>query len=136
MASRADGRAVGGRILQLLEIVLVGTVPYVQLGLETFPTFRTVLPLTLMPFHRMVAAQRISPMVSRTGVPRVREHDVLVLVITDPPTAALRPNEGIGPSAKAACLRRPDIVGRWRTPACALLSCHSRRSRRRLTDRA
>jgi len=71
-------------MFQLLEIVLVSSVPNVHLRLERLATNPTVLPLPRMALHVMKTAESQPPVISRAAIMSIREENVLVLIITDP----------------------------------------------------
>jgi hypothetical protein len=86
---RAEGWLECGRILQFLEIILVGAVPDVHLGFEGFAAFVAVFPEACMSFIVMVPAEGIAIVVSVATVPGVRERDILVMIVANPVPAAI-----------------------------------------------
>jgi len=86
---RAEGWFECGRILQFLEIVLVGAVPDVHLGFERFTAFFAIFPLACMSLIVMGPAEGIAVVVSVAAVPRVRERDILVMIVAYPVPAAI-----------------------------------------------
>jgi hypothetical protein len=86
---RAEGWLECGRILQFLEIVLVGAVPDVHLGFEGFAAFVAVFPVACMSFTVMGPAEGIAIVVSVATVPRIREWDILVMIVAYPVPAAI-----------------------------------------------
>ena len=86
---RAEGWLECGRVLQFLEIVLVGAVPDVHLGFEGFAAFVAVFPVACMSFIVMGPAEGIAIVVSVAAVPRVRERDILVMIVAYPVPAAI-----------------------------------------------
>jgi hypothetical protein len=85
---KTEGWLECGRILQFLEIVLVGAVPDVHFGFEGFAAFVAVFPVTCMSFIVMGTAEGITIVVSVAAVPRICEQDILVVIVAYPiPTA-------------------------------------------------
>lgn len=78
-----------GRVFQLLEIELVGAVPYVHFGFEGFAAFVAVFPVTYMSFIIMGPAEGIAIVVSVAAVPRICERDILVMIVAYPVSAAI-----------------------------------------------
>lgn len=78
-----------GGVLQLFEVVVVGSVPHVHLRFERGAALFARFPGTRMPFIVVIPTQGKSLMVSAATVPGIREQDVLVLVVADPVLAAL-----------------------------------------------
>jgi len=79
------------RIRQLLEVVLVGSVPNIHFSFHAFRAFRTVLPIPFVPLREMVTTQGVSSVVSAATVAGKGEGGVLVLIIAYPVTTALGP---------------------------------------------
>ena len=77
------------RVLQLLEIVFVGSVPDVHLCIIGVPTFLAVLPGPFMAFIVMNPAKGVAVMVPIAAIPCIRERDILVMVVADPILAAV-----------------------------------------------
>ena len=78
-----------GRVFQLLEIELVRAVPDVHFGFEGFAAFVAVFPMACMSFIVMGPAEGIAIVVSVAAVPRVRERDILVMIVAYPVPAAI-----------------------------------------------
>ena len=86
---RAEGWFECGRVFQFLEVVLVGAVPDVHLGFKGFAAFVAVFPGACMSFIVMGPAEGIAIVVSVAAVPRVRERDILVMIVAYPVPAAI-----------------------------------------------
>jgi len=86
---RAEGWLEGGRVLQLLKVVLVGAVPDVHLGLERVAAFLAVFPVASMSFVVMKPAEGVAIVVPAAAIPRIRERDVLFMVVAYPIPAAI-----------------------------------------------
>ena len=86
---RAEGWLEYGRILHFLKIELVGAVPDVHLGFEGFAAFVAVFPVACMSFIVMGPAEGIAIVVSVAAVPRIRERDILVMIVAYPVPAAI-----------------------------------------------
>ena len=66
---RAEGWLEFGRVLQFFEVVLVGAVPDVHLGLEGVASFLAVFPVAIMSFVVMKPAEGKTIMVPAAAVP-------------------------------------------------------------------
>ena len=117
-AQNNDGCALGAfcrlisrRIGQLVKIILVGAVPDVIFRHEAVPAFSALLPIAIMFFPVMMRAQRVMIMVSMTAVARVREHNVLVLVIADPILTAICLRQVSRLSAKTTAIFKYSFLG-------------------------
>jgi hypothetical protein len=77
----------------LFEIVFIGSIPNVNLGSEIPAAFGAFFPIAGVLFGRMESSQRVMVVISMAAVARIREHNVLVLVIADPVRAAFRLHE-------------------------------------------
>jgi hypothetical protein len=88
---RAEGWLECGRILQFLVVVLVGAVPDVHLGFEGFAAFVAVFPEACMSFIVMGPAEGIAIVVSAAAVPRIRERDILVMIVAYPILTSVGP---------------------------------------------
>jgi hypothetical protein len=86
----ASGWFIFWGVLQRLEIVLIRPEIHVHLCLEAFPAQRAVFPVPRMIFVVMIAAERIMTVVPVTAVSRIREQDVLILIVTDPVVTTFR----------------------------------------------
>jgi hypothetical protein len=71
---------------KLLEIVFVRSVPHVHFGLETVAAFRTGLPVPIVFLIVVESTKGEADMVAPATIAGVREHDILVSIITDPLT--------------------------------------------------
>jgi hypothetical protein len=49
----------------------------------------TGLPITTVTFHVMIAAKRVTSMISNAAVLRIGKHDIVIFIITDPSAATL-----------------------------------------------
>jgi hypothetical protein len=85
----ASGGFVLRRVLQFHEVILVSSVPDVHFGLKSFSAFSTLPPIAAVAFHVMVTAEGVAPVVSMATVCRVRENDVLILIVANPLATAL-----------------------------------------------
>lgn len=102
---RTLGRLKRGRILKLLEVVLVRAVVDVHLGLDLLAAFGAILPAARMSLVVVETAERVAGMVPRAAVRRVGEHDVVLLVVADRATTAFGRGQPLRLSAQtAACL--------------------------------
>ncbi len=81
------------RIFEVLEIVFVRAIPDIHFGLETLTAFLAVLPPTWVPFMIVRATECIAVMIAVTGIPCVREKDVLLFVSANPIATASRPSQ-------------------------------------------
>lgn len=81
------------RIRQLLEVVLVGSVPNIHFSFHAFGAFRTVLPIPFVPLREMVTTQGVSSVVSAATVAGKGKGGVLVLIIAYPVATALGSGE-------------------------------------------
>jgi len=79
---------VCGRILQFLEVVLIGAIPYVHLGLYFILADVAFLPFALMFFSMVKATQGVATMVSMAATLGIREHHVLIFIVANPLIAA------------------------------------------------
>ena len=86
---RAEGWLECGRVLQFLEVVLVGAVPDVHLGFEGVTAFLAVFPVANMPFVVMGPTESVAIMISVAAVSGVRERDILVMIVANPVPAAI-----------------------------------------------
>ena len=84
---------VPGRVLELLEVVLVGAEVDVQFGLEVFATLGAIFPVAVVLLGMMGTTEGEASVIAEAAVPCIREQLVLVLVVADPLTAALRSDE-------------------------------------------
>ena len=105
---RAEGWLECGRILQFLEIVLVGAVPHVHLGLETFAAFLAVLPTTGMAFVIVVTAQCVAVMIAVAGIRCIRKENVIAFVVANPIVATWRARQRFGGRAAQTT---PGLIG-------------------------
>ena len=86
---RTEGWLECGRVFQFLEVVIVGAVPDVHFGFEGFAAFVAVFPVACMSFIEMGPAEGIAIVVSVAAVPRVRERDILVMIVAYQVPAAI-----------------------------------------------
>jgi hypothetical protein len=102
LAIRAFGGLEGGGIGELLEVVLVGPVPYDHLGLKSGAALFAVLPIPRVPLGVVIAAKRHSAVVAMATVAGVRKENIFPLVVADPVPAALGFDQPAGFSTQAA----------------------------------
>ena len=88
------------RVVELLEVVPVGSVPNVDLRVEGLAALPAVLPRATMPVAVMVRAERVPSVPSKAAVPR----SPVPGVDADPVAAALRLGQSRRFSAQAAPL--------------------------------
>jgi hypothetical protein len=100
------------RVLQFLEVVIVGGVPNVHLSFEGIEAFLAVFPVAFMPFIVMIPAESIMVMVPVAAVPPIRERDILIMVIAYPIPAAFRFSQLSSLAAKATA-RFLALLGRF-----------------------
>jgi hypothetical protein len=85
---RAEGGFKCGRVLQFLEVVLVGAVPDVHLGLEGVTAFLAVFPVASMAFVVMGPTKGVAVVISVATVPRVGKRNIFFMIVAYPvPTA-------------------------------------------------
>jgi hypothetical protein len=115
------GLFVRRRIIQLLKIGVIRSIPHIQFGLEGSSAFRAILPVPGVLLRMMVCTKRISAVVSRTTVAGVRKNDIFILIITDPLSATLGSNQFFRLPTKATFRfsSRPFLGG-------LALGCHDR----------
>lgn len=75
---------VCGRILQFLEVVIIGAIPYVHLSLYLILADVAFLPFALMFFSMVKTTQGEATMVSMATIPGIREHYVLIFIVANP----------------------------------------------------
>ena len=92
-ASPAMRGPIGGRIGQFLEVEFIRTLPNIHFGFKGVPADRAGFPISGVFLGMMVSAERISPMISRTAVGRIRKKHILVFIIADPLSATLGPSQ-------------------------------------------
>jgi hypothetical protein len=83
-ALAASAWLIGGRVTQLFEIVFVGPIVNIHLGIEGFTTLGAILPMAFVSLTVMIAAKRVAVMVSTTAIAGIRKHHVLIFVIANP----------------------------------------------------
>ncbi len=75
---------VARRILKLEKVVLVRAVVDVHLRLKLFRALQTFPPIARVLLRIMIASESITSMVPGAAILGVGEHDVCVLIVTDP----------------------------------------------------
>lgn len=91
--ARAEGGLKVWRVLQHFEVVLVGAVVHVQLGLDVLPAFVARLPMPLVTLRVVEPAQGVPAVVAMAAIPGIGKELVVVLVVADPLPAAFRLHE-------------------------------------------
>jgi len=86
---RAEGWLECGRVLQFLEVVLVGAVPDVHLGFEGVTAFLAVFPVANMPFVVMGPTESVAIMISVAAVSRVGKRNIFFMIVAYAVPAAI-----------------------------------------------
>jgi hypothetical protein len=86
----APRRFIIGWVLQLREVVFIGSVPNVHFRFEGAPALGAILPVTWMPLIVMGCTEGVPPVVPVTTVARVGKDHVLMFVIANPVPATVR----------------------------------------------
>ena len=92
------------RIGHLLPVVLVRAVPRDHFRFGHLPAEGTCLPVALVVIVVMIGAKRVPAVIAMAAIPRIGEHNVLVLVIADPLATASRPHKVLCRPADEALL--------------------------------
>jgi hypothetical protein len=85
-----EGRLEFGGILKLLEVMFVRAVPHVHFRLQILAALLALLPAPGMPFGKVQGTKRVPVVVPRATVAGIGKQSVLMFVVTDPVSAALR----------------------------------------------
>jgi hypothetical protein len=72
------------RVLELLEIVLIGCHIHIVLSVEAFTTRLAGLPATLMTLMRVIGTERVVIVVAPTAITGIRKHHIRVAIIAYP----------------------------------------------------
>lgn len=109
-AASAIGRLEFRRIFELLEIVLVCSIPDENLRPEGLPTGKAIFPASFMAFRVVIRAQGVMVMVSIAAVAGIGEENIFVRIVTNPVSAAIRFREVFRFAAKSA----PGLLAKFR----------------------
>jgi len=102
-AAGAKGRLKGGRVFQLLEVVVVGAVVDIHLRLDVLSALGAGLPTALVLLRVVESAQGEPAVIAMAAIPGIGKELVAVLVVADPLPAAVRFHQlGSLPAEEAA----------------------------------
>lgn len=102
--ARADGGFKVWRVLQHFEVVLVGAVVHVQLGLDVLPAFAAGFPIPLVTLCVVEPAQGVAAVIAMAAILGIGKELVVLLVVADPLPAAFRLHESRPLPAEEALL--------------------------------
>jgi len=77
-------RRIARRVLELLEIVLIGGHIHIVLGVEAFPTRFAGLPGTRMTLVVVIGTERVAIVIAPAAIAGIRKQHIRVAIITDP----------------------------------------------------
>lgn len=92
-AAGAKGWLEAGWVLQLFEVVVVGAVVDIHLGLDVLSALGAGLPTALVFLRVVESAQGEPAVIAMAAIPGIGKELVAVLVVADPLPAAVRPHQ-------------------------------------------
>src|SRR6266567_4193968 len=89
-AFRTLRRLIAWRVLELLEIVLIGCHIHIVLGVEAFTARFAGLPGTRMTLMRVIGTEGVAIVIAPTAIAGIRKQHIRVAIIADPVVATQR----------------------------------------------
>ncbi len=77
-------RLIARRVLELLEVVLIGCHIHVVLSVEAFTARFAGLPSPRMTLMRVIGTQRVAIVIAPTAIAGIRKQHIRVTIIADP----------------------------------------------------